>query len=86
MKIFKDMGNRLHRKCDSLTQPQRRRVLIILSVVYLIILSAFLPDGIRQEKESFESLIENGIRPDSLAMPELIQEETSNTKGYGQGH
>ena len=37
-------------------------------------------------KESFESLIENGIRPDSLAMPELIQEETSNTKGYGQGH
>lgn len=91
MKIFKDMGNRLHRKCDSLTQPQRRRVLIILSVVYLIltaaiIISAFLPDGIRQEKESLESLIENGIRPDSLAMPELIREETSNTTDYGQGH
>lgn len=79
--ILKETGERLHRKCDSLSQAQRKKVLITLSVVYLlltaiVITSVFMPDGNKQEKENFNGLIDNSLQRDSLVMPNLLDEDT----------
>lgn len=85
--IFKDMGERLHRKCDNLSPARRKQVLIIISVIYLlltaiVVISAFLPSGSRTERDNFNELIKNNIQQDTLAMPDLMQEETTNMTDY----
>ena len=87
--IFKEMGDTLHRKCDSLTQTQRRRLLIILSVIYLlltaiVLTSIFIPESNNKEKENFNDLMDSAIQQDSLELPALTDKDIvpSNDNEY----
>lgn len=89
MKIFKNMGDRLRSRCDGLNPGQRRRVVLLLSILYLILtlavlLSAFLPDGNRPEEEHIRSFEGSGLLQDSPVMPELLYDEPSNTADHEQ--
>lgn len=83
--IFKGFTDRVHRKCDALSQQQRKRVVAILSAIYLlltalVIASVFILDGDGKEKGDFNNLMD-GIQRDSLAMPNLTGGETEHLNG-----